>query len=52
MWLDKPEAQARYDICKACEFFRPSLATCEKCGCFMKAKVKLASAKCPEGKWS
>ena len=44
-------AQARYDICKACEFFRPKTMTCKKCGCFMKLKTTLEQAKCPIGKW-
>lgn len=49
-YVEKDVAQARYDICKECPFL---LATtqCSKCGCFMKAKVKLAHADCPEGKW-
>lgn len=42
---------ARFDICKACEYFRPKSETCKKCGCFMKLKTKLENAKCPVGKW-
>ena len=52
MFLQKAEAQARYDICKACEFFKPALTQCKECGCFMKMKVKLEKAQCPKGKWS
>lgn len=51
MFLKQPEAQARYDICKPCDNFKKELATCTKCGCFMKVKVKFENAKCPEGKW-
>ena len=41
----------RMDICKTCDFFRPKTQTCQKCGCFMKAKSTIANAKCPVGKW-
>lgn len=43
-------AQARYDICKECPFLLPT-KQCSRCGCFMKAKVKLGQAECPEHKW-
>lgn len=48
--VPKDIAQSRYDICKGCPFL---LATtqCSKCGCFMKAKVKLPDAECPVHKW-
>lgn len=49
-FVDKDAAQARYDICKECPFLLPT-KQCSKCGCFMKAKVKLADASCPEHKW-
>mgnify|MGYP003353921852 CR=1 FL=1 len=42
---------ARYNICKTCEFFIKSTKQCRQCGCFMKAKTSLDSARCPEGKW-
>jgi hypothetical protein len=48
--VDKETAQARYDICKECPFLLPT-TQCSKCGCFMKAKVKLPHAECPEHKW-
>ena len=41
----------RLEICKGCEWFRPKIQTCKKCGCFMKAKSMLLNAKCPIGKW-
>jgi hypothetical protein len=39
-------------ICKSCEFLRPTLQTCQKCGCFMPAKTAFAKAACPVNKWS
>jgi len=51
MFVDQPTAQARYDICKPCEFFKKELTQCAKCGCIMKVKVKFEKSKCPEGKW-
>lgn len=41
--------KARMDICGACEFFANQ--RCTKCGCFMEAKSRLMSLKCPIGKW-
>jgi hypothetical protein len=42
---------SRLEICKSCEWFRPKIQTCKKCGCFMKLKTTLEKAKCPIGKW-
>ena len=41
----------RMAICKECEWFRASIKQCKKCSCFMPAKVRLKSAKCPIRKW-
>ena len=46
---DEEVLKMRWDICTACEFLKDG--KCEKCGCFMKVKHKLAMASCPEGKW-
>ena len=46
---DEEVLKMRWDICSGCEFLNNS--KCEKCGCFMKVKHKLAMASCPEGKW-
>lgn len=45
-------SSARLDICKQCDKFRRFVHTCNMCGCYMPAKVKLKSANCPAGKWS
>ena len=42
--------KARWDLCLGCEFLTES-NRCNKCGCFMKVKHKLAYAYCPIGKW-
>lgn len=47
---DKSLAESRLDICKTCDYFSKK-HTCKKCGCIMAAKVTLANAKCPIGKW-
>ena len=44
-------SEYRLEICRSCEFFRPTSKTCKKCGCFMTLKTSLAHAKCPLGKW-
>jgi hypothetical protein len=49
--ISKEEAEARYTLCVTCPFFQKITKTCLKCGCFMAAKTKLDSAKCPIGKW-
>lgn len=50
--LSKDETIARLRICNTCEFLKnKEWLICGKCGCFMKAKAKFASAKCPVGKW-
>jgi hypothetical protein len=46
---DEDVLKARWDLCLGCEFLKEN--KCEKCGCFMKVKHKLAMAKCPIGKW-
>ena len=47
---DQEVLDMRWDLCKGCEFLNES-NKCEKCGCFMKVKHKLAQASCPIGKW-
>ena len=46
---DEEVLKMRWDICSGCEFLNND--KCEKCGCFMKVKHKLAMASCPIGKW-
>lgn len=44
-------AEDRLSVCRTCEFYRPKTNQCKKCGCFMKLKTSLKTAKCPIGKW-
>ena len=49
-----PLAQAelinnRMTLCRVCEHFKAPF--CAKCGCFMMAKARMATATCPDGKW-
>jgi hypothetical protein len=43
----------RLIICKACPEYinRGLLSKCNACGCFLLAKTKLKTQKCPVGKW-
>ena len=51
VWLhDQDVIDKRWDICKGCDFLTEN-NRCEKCGCFMKIKHRLATARCPIGKW-
>lgn len=54
--VDDKESSRRIDICNKCEHLnvkglRMFRNMCNKCGCFMPAKVKLQNSNCPEGKW-
>ena len=51
MWVEKPVAQARYDVCKKCDRFILVINQCKECGYFMKLKVKLERVVCPLDKW-
>lgn len=43
--------QARMDVCLGCEhLWAPTVLQCKVCGCWVRAKTKLATDKCPEGK--
>jgi len=42
---------ARYEICKVCEFFIKDNARCSKCGCYMATKTRYVGTVCPVGKW-
>jgi hypothetical protein len=44
-------ANERYQICLSCPELINITKQCKQCGCFMAAKTKLESAKCPLGKW-
>lgn len=44
-------ANTRMSICNGCPELIKITSQCKKCGCFMSAKTKLESAKCPVGKW-
>ena len=46
---DEEVLKMRWVLCLGCEFLKDN--KCEKCGCFMKVKHKLAQAKCPIDKW-
>jgi predicted Zn-ribbon and HTH transcriptional regulator len=44
-------AHQRLEICRKCPELIQLTSQCKKCGCFMSAKTKLESAKCPIGNW-
>jgi hypothetical protein len=52
----KPETlQARLEECQKCEFWDSqgffNTGRCRKCGCSTQAKLRMATASCPVGKW-
>jgi hypothetical protein len=47
--VDENKKEERMKICRDCEFFL--LNVCKKCGCFMPAKTKFQTSRCPIGKW-
>ena len=50
MLHDQDIIDKRWDICKGCEFLTDN-DKCQKCGCFMKVKTRIATVACPIGKW-
>lgn len=49
VFSNQTEADRRLKICNECEHYANS--RCKICGCFMSAKAKLNTAKCPIKKW-
>lgn len=41
----------RLGLCFACDQYDEPDEQCRKCGCLVRAKVLLATEKCPIGKW-
>lgn len=41
----------RMNICLECEHYFSLTSQCSQCGCFLKAKTKLAGSSCPIKKW-
>lgn len=46
---DDPTHERRLMLCRDCEFIDGN--KCTACGCHTIAKTRLATEKCPEGKW-
>jgi hypothetical protein len=44
-------SDGRLAICRECPAYQPLLRRCSDCGCLMPAKVLLANAACPQGRW-
>lgn len=49
--VDQAERERRLDICRSCQEYDARQGRCRKCGCGMSLKARLASSKCPIGKW-
>ena len=52
----EPEVlEQRLNICKSCDLWDPTAflntGRCKKCGCSTQAKLRMATEKCPIGKW-
>jgi uncharacterized paraquat-inducible protein A len=47
--------ESRHTICKGCEFYKAeaflNTGQCVKCGCSIRAKLRLTTSKCPIDKW-
>jgi hypothetical protein len=46
---DGDQLNKRLELCGSCEYSINK--RCLKCGCFIGAKTRLATSKCPIGKW-
>ncbi len=51
MLHDQDIIDKRWAECEKCEFLIKPTNNCKKCGCFMKVKTRVATARCPIGKW-
>lgn len=51
MISDEDLTKSRLDICNSCENLYQPTKSCKKCGCFVIAKTKLKTQKCPINKW-
>lgn len=40
---------SRLKLCRSCENYK--IGICKKCGCFVKAKIRLNAVVCPVQKW-
>jgi hypothetical protein len=53
----KMSPSQRKEVCEGgffnppCGFFDSKTRRCKDCGCFIDAKVKIATEKCPQNKW-
>jgi hypothetical protein len=52
---DEKTLKNRIETCQGCEFWNPQgfngTGRCMKCGCSTWAKLRMATEKCPIGKW-
>ena len=52
---DEATLETRLEACRGCEFWSPvgfgGTGRCMKCGCSTWAKLRMATEKCPVGKW-
>lgn len=52
---DEEVLRERLKACRECEFWNPQgfrgTGRCMKCGCSTWAKLRMATEKCPVGKW-
>jgi hypothetical protein len=49
--LDLMKFRIRYELCTRCENFNKENSKCKLCGCYMKVKVMLPNAACPQKYW-
>ena len=49
--VDATETKRRLAVCSFCPFFSSADKRCSECGCFIEAKARLATEKCPQGCW-
>ena len=52
LWIhDQKIVDRRWSECQGCEHLIKATNQCKKCGCFMKVKTRISTARCPIGKW-
>lgn len=49
--VDDQVYEQRAEVCRRCEAWDARKGRCTKCGCFTRAKLRLAKERCPIDKW-
>ncbi len=49
--VEDAEIARRLSLCEACPFLIAGERRCSKCGCFVEAKARFRTQRCPDARW-